>query len=350
MNKVWKLAFYTVILSLLVTACGNSDNARQAEDTHQSPAAGAIEQVEVDRMQEESEVAEESIYPVTYADALGKQVVIEQEPERVISVMHVLYPDVLLSLGIVPVGIASADTQFSTWEAYQSYVEKHEFVDIGEPRNPNIEKILSLQPDLILAAANVHDALYDQLQAIAPVVYFDQRKMQTDRTYAVQEISKALGMQAQGEAVLAQVDEKIKEGRSALANFTAKGETVLFATNYKNGNFGVYGQNIAPTNPGNGLGLTVPDNYPEDITKEISLEGLSVLNPDHLFIFLDKSERGQTIAEEELKAYEDSSVWNSIAAVKNGNVYIVDRSLFAQDAPLATIYGIDQVVDILKDK
>lgn len=345
MKRIWSIAICTIVLSIILTACGSTEKAQTEEDTSLVTESEVTEQEIVENIS-----VNESIYPITYVDALGKQVIIEKEPERIVSVMHVLYPDVLLSLGIVPVGIASADTQFSTWEAYKSYIEQYEFVDIGEPRSPNIEKILSLQPDLILAAANVHDPVYDQLSAIAPVVYFDQRKMQTDRTYAVQEISKALGKESEGEALLAQIDEKITAGREELASFAAKGETVLFTTVYKNGTFGLYGQNIAPTNPENGLGLTVPSNYPEDTTKEMSMEGMSVLNPDHLFIFLDKSEHGQTVAEDELKELEKSAVWKNIPAVKNGNVYIVDRSLFAQDAPLATMYGIDQVVNILKDK
>ncbi len=53
---------------------------------------------------------------------------------------------------------------------------------------------------------------------------------------------------------------------------------------------------------------------------------------------------------EDIQSYEESAVWNNINAVKNKNVYIVDRSLFAQDAPIATMYGIDIVVDLLKDK
>ncbi|MEG0258637.1 MAG: iron-siderophore ABC transporter substrate-binding protein [Lysinibacillus sp.] len=342
MKNIWNIAFCTITLSLALTGCGDAEKTPEKEDT-------LVESESKEKKQDKATV-NESIYPITYVDALGKEVVIEKEPKRVISAMHVLYPDVLLALGIAPIGIASADTQFSTWEVYQSYIEKHEFVDIGEPRNPNIEKILSLQPDLIFAAANVHDSAYDQLSAIAPVIYFDQRKMQLDRTYAIQEISKAIGKGAEGKALLAQIDEKIATGRKELAKFASKGETVLFATAYKNGNFGIYGENIAPTNKENGLGLTIPANYPKDITKEISMEGMSVLNPEHIFIFLDKNKDGQTIAEDGLKELEKSSVWNSIPAVKNGNIYIVDRSLFAQDAPLATMYGIDKVVDILKDK
>lgn len=263
--------------------------------------------------------------------------------------MHVLYPDVLLALDTKPIGIANADTMFNLWEAYQSFVEEQTFTDIGDVRSPSLEKILELKPDLILAASGVHDQLYDQLSAIAPVVYLNQRAMSTDQELAVTEISKVLGKEQQGKALLEEVSKKITDGREALKNFTAKGETVVFTSVNTKEEFWIYGKNIAPTNPEHGLGIKVPQNYPEDMTKEVSMEGMSVLNPDHLFIFLDKS--GITMSEEEfLKSYEESAVWKNINAVKNKNIYIVDRSLFAQDAPIATMYGIDIVVDLLKDK
>lgn len=333
MKKPWIMVLFTLLLSVLLVACNNAE-----------------EKVANQTQKEKEEIKEEpSIYPLTYTDALGKEVIIEKEPKRVISLMHVLYPDVLLALDTKPIGIANADTMFNLWEAYQSFVEEQTFTDIGDVRSPSLEKILELKPDLILAASGVHDQLYDQLSAIAPVVYLNQRAMSTDQELAVTEISKVLGKEQQGKALLEEVSKKITDGREALKNFTAKGETVVFTSvNTKEG-FWIYGKNIAPTNLEHGLGIKVPQNYPEDMTKEVSMEGMSVLNPDHLFIFLDKS--GITMSEEEfLKSYEESAVWKNINAVKNKNIYIVDRSLFAQDAPIATMYGIDIVVDLLKDK
>ena len=73
----------------------------------------------------------------------------------------------------------------------------------------------------------MHDQLYDQLSAIAPVVYLNQRAMSTDQELAVTEISKVLGKEEQGKALLEEVSEKITDGREALKNFTAKGETVV---------------------------------------------------------------------------------------------------------------------------
>jgi iron complex transport system substrate-binding protein len=338
MKKICAYFAFALILSVFLVGCSNSSKEKETE---------SVEETKTSEKNDSKEGAE-SVWPKTYVDALGKEVVLQEEPKRVVSVMHLLYPDVLLSLDIVPVGIADADKQFNKWEAYQPYVEKHDFEDVGETRNPNIEKIIEQEPDLIMASAGVHDQLYDQLSAIAPVVYLDQRSMSFDRELGVTEISSLFGKEAEGEKILEEVNNKIAEGRQELANFVSKGETVVFTSVNPKGNFWLYGQNIAPTNPENGLGLKVPEGYPKDIAKELSMEGMSVLNPDHLFIFLDKS--GYTVAGDALKGFEKNSVWNNINAVKNGNVYIVDRSLFAQDAPIATIYGIDQVVEILKDK
>lgn len=345
MKKSWLYLLLSVVLLVLLAACNNDEESAGADAEDNTPKVENEEKETEEVVEAEVEV---SVYPITYTDALGHEVVIDKKPERVISIMHVLYPDVLLALGIEPVGIADADMQFNLWEAYQPYVEKKKFDDIGNVRSPNMEKILELEPDLIMAAAGVHDQLYDQLAAIAPVVYLNQRAMSFDRELGITEISRMLGKEEAGTALLEEVNKKIADGRDKLASFTAKGESVVFTAATANGGFAVYGQNIAPTNPENGLGLQVPQGYPEDITQEVSMEGMSVLNPDHLFILLDKS--GYTVAEDALKAYENNNVWKNINAVKNGNVYVVDRSLFAQDAPIATMYGVDVVVELLENK
>jgi iron complex transport system substrate-binding protein len=341
MKKILGIIASLSIIAGLMSGCATKPAGNTSNTPSQVPTTTPEITQTIEQEQENNE--EISAFPITYTDALGREVVIEKEPQRIVSLMHVLYPDVLLSLGITPIGVASADTQHNIWEAYKSYTDVTKSEDIGAPRGINFEKVLSLEPDLILAAAGgIHDDLLEQLEAITTVVYIDQRKASTDRAYGVREISKVLGMEAEGEAVLERVNQKIADGREKLKDFAAKGETVVFSSLGDKVSW-LYGKNIAPTNEENGLGLKLPDNYPSDTTASIGVEGMAELNPDHLFILVDKA----TFKESDLSTYTDNSVWNSISAVKNGNVHILDLSAFAQDAPIATEYGVDVVVDIL---
>ena len=41
---------------------------------------------------------------------------------------------------------------------------------VGAETQPNLEEIIALQPDLIIATKSRHEQIYDQLSAIAPTV------------------------------------------------------------------------------------------------------------------------------------------------------------------------------------
>ncbi len=323
MNRVWGLAGIFILLTMFMLGCGASEKNKQEAN---QPAT-----------------KEEQIWPRTYVDALGHEVVLDKQPQKIVTLMHVLFPDILLALGSEPIGVAGADAMFNQWEAYQSYTQGKEIVDIGEYDSPNLEKILELEPDLIIAASEYHADAYNQLKAIAPVVYLGYMETGGDRNLGIREVAKILGKETEGEAVIANLDHKIAEARKKLQDLVGADETVIFCTANSDGNFWLYNKNITPTNQETGLGLKVPEPYPdgEDL---VGLEGMTVLNPDYLFIFVDKSSdtTSETMVKEQLKG----PVWDSINAVKNDRVFIVDRSWFAREAPVATDYGIDAIVDI----
>jgi iron complex transport system substrate-binding protein len=72
-----------------------------------------------------------------------------------------------------------------------------------------------------------------------------------------------------------------------------------------------------------GLGLTAPDGYTNDTEGAMSLEGLSELNPDHIFYMSDTAGDYKAVYDE----LQASSVWTSLNAVKNGNVYPIDHGI-----------------------
>lgn len=331
MNKVFSFAFTIVLIAILLLGCGAKGQNKQADNRESEGNQPA---------------AAEQTWPRTYVDALGHEVVLDKEPQKVVTLMHVLFPDILLALGKEPVGVAGADTMLNQWEAYRAYTKDKRIIDIGDYDTPNLEKLLELEPDLIIAASDYHADAYEQLKAIAPVVYLDYMKIGSDRNSGIREVAKILGKEEQGETVIANLETKIAAARDKLQTLVGENETVIFSTANSDGNFWLYNRNITPTNQEKGLGLKVPETYPEG-EELVGLEGLSVLNPDYLFIFVDKS--ADTSSEEMLKNNTDNAVWNKINAIKNNRVFVVDRSWFAREAPIATDFGIDAILDIFAE-
>lgn len=84
----------------------------------------------------------------------------------------------------------------------------------------NLELILNMQPDLIIAGGqgrpgSLADAAYDQLSAIAPTVFVDTapRSWQDDLAF----MAEAFGRKAEEQAALAAYDQKVADVKAAIA-------------------------------------------------------------------------------------------------------------------------------------
>ena len=95
------------------------------------------------------------------------QVQLDKPPEKVIALDWAL-TETVLSLGINPIGVADV-------QGYQSWVKKPELngsvMDVGSRREPNLELITELKPDVILISQHM-SAMYEKLNAIAPTLVY----------------------------------------------------------------------------------------------------------------------------------------------------------------------------------
>ena len=92
---------------------------------------------------------------------------VKANPERVV-VLDTGELDTVAALGIKPVGMVRADVNTEVVGYLKDAVAGAEIV--GTIQDPNLEKIASLKPDLILGSKLRVADKYDQLNAIAPTV------------------------------------------------------------------------------------------------------------------------------------------------------------------------------------
>ncbi|WP_090572510.1 ABC transporter substrate-binding protein [Paenibacillus sp. OV219] len=76
---------------------------------------------------------------------------------------------------------------------------------------------------------------------------------------------------------------------------------------------------------------------------DISLESLITLNPDHIFLH----SRPTAPTDKALEELSKRPVWNSLKAVKNGHVYVLESSAFTP-GPTGIAYGIEHILQYLK--
>ncbi len=102
----------------------------------------------------------------TVEHAMG-ETEISGQPERVV-VLDTGELDSAMTLGVKPAGAVET----VEGSGYPSYLEgTGEIENVGTIEEPNLEKISSLNPDLILSSKLRHGQIYDQLSQIAPTVF-----------------------------------------------------------------------------------------------------------------------------------------------------------------------------------
>ncbi|THF77086.1 iron-siderophore ABC transporter substrate-binding protein [Cohnella fermenti] len=350
MYRLFRLTLPLLLAALLLAACGDNSANNNANSASESPGAAASEASESasPASSPSDAAASEAVWPLVYTDSQGNEAVLEKQPERIVSVFHAMYPDYLYSLGIYPIGVASSDALLSQWDAYESFVTEHSVVDIGAPNDPNLEKILELKPDLILGYAGNAEQ-YESLSKIAPTILLDYASINQDWRFGVNEFAKILGKEDQASIVIDRTEQAVKDAAAKLADFRSKNETVMFISAVDKTIWPYTVEQLQTIySSESGLGLKAPEGYEKvtDRSTALALEALVEYNPDHLFLMTDY---GDDATQQWLDGLKNDKVWSSISAVKNGNLYMTDRSIFAFNAPIATQYGVNLVAGRLTD-
>lgn len=124
------------------------------------------------------------------------------------------YEEILHELGVKPVGIVEIGKSAapSTLEG-----ELDGITSVGQAKQPNLEVIQSLEPDLILASPTRHEAIMPQLSEIADTQSFSDASY-TDVLDAMDQIAQKIGGDAPAKAQEARerIDAKIATAREAV--------------------------------------------------------------------------------------------------------------------------------------
>ena len=331
--KLKKLCSAVVACAVLMTGCsGTATEENKGGDTAQN-TSGA--------------------YPITIKHAYG-ETVIESDPKNVATISWGNH-DVPLALGTVPVGVSKANYGKSDENGLLPWTaEKYKELGVEKPvvyddiDGLDFEAISDSNPDVILAAySGITQEEYDLLSQIAPVVAYPKNAWQTLWREQITMDSTAMGKQAEGEALVKELDELIKEKTANDTNL--KGKTAVFC--YFNpadlGKFYIY----LPTDPRAAYLTDLGLSFPESISKlgadsfsiEVSAENIDVLKDADILVAYGNDDL--------LKALQSDALLGTVPAVKNGAVALIEDGsvLSASCTPsaLSIPATIDEYLEIL---
>lgn len=227
--------------------------------------------------------------------------------------------DSILALGVTPVGAVRS------WagEPYYEYIEAElvKVPTVGDELQPNLERIVSLQPDLIIGSKVRQQQVYEQLSAIAPTVFSETIGATWKENLEL--YAEALNREAEAEAVLAKWDQRIADFRRKMGDRLAQDVSLV---RFLPDGVRIYHKDSFPGQVLDDVGLNRPSTQDkDDFADEISIEQIAAVEGDILFYFTfasgDRSETDKAIGIEQ--RWLNHPLWQKLEVVQNGKAHAV---------------------------
>jgi iron complex transport system substrate-binding protein len=241
---------------------------------------------------------------------------VPENPQRVV-VMDTGELDSALTLGVKPVGAVEA----VQGEGFPSYLENTEGIEkVGTITEPNLEKIASLNPDLILSSKLRHEDIYDQLSQIAPTVFTKTTGVVWKENFEVH--AKALGKQQKAKEVKENYQSRLQEFQQAMGENPWPTVSIV---RFIAGDTRIYQKEsfIGTVLEDAGLPRPEPQDVEDFALMEVSKEAIPKMDGDVIFTTVFGNEE-ETAAQE----ITSDQLWQQLDAVQNERVYRVSDDLW----------------------
>ncbi|MBO1198027.1 ABC transporter substrate-binding protein [Staphylococcus simiae] len=313
-----------VMVLLLTAACGNNSDSSKKADNKDSKDGIEIKHVSGTTM-------------------------VPKDPKRIVALEY-SFVDALVALGVKPIGIADDNIKDRMIKPLREKVGN--YTSVGMRKQPSLEKIAELKPDLIIADSNRTKGQYKELSKIAPTIVlrsFDGDYNQNLESFKI--IAKALGKEKLGEERLAEhkkIMEKYKKEIKFDKNIDFLAAVVSPSGLLAHPNDSYLGQLLSDLGMKNALNDKVTkglSKYLKGPYVQLDTERLAEINPGRMFIMTDNT----ASTEPAFKKIKGNPVWKKLDAVKENRVYVVSRDLWSRARGLISSEEVaKQLVEISK--
>lgn len=322
MKKRMRFLVSIALFAGLLAGCAGTAEKNSSTDTLAAPDASTLE-------------ADDTPATKIYTDKAGREVEVPVNPLRIVTVNMTSES---VALGVTPVG--AADNFMTGLEDSQ----KAEIESVGTIGSLNLEKILELEPELIITPINVTDEeTIESLSKIAPTVVgpFFGDAFENLRT-----IGELLGKSEEAEAWISEYEKKAETTTEKLSDVIKEGSTAMVLQLYSKEVTYIYPASTWPT-VYTVLGLKLPDAAElGELTTgaQLSLEKLTEYDPDYIILTSGDDESMPELKQE----LTNNSVWKTLSAVKSNQVYTMGSRLSAGDV-LTLDWALDEIVRAVEE-
>lgn len=319
MKRIIALLTALLMVTVIFAGCGSSVQGTKADttDTASAPAAAStVQQEQSAQAKEPQSTLETTAFPLKVKDAKNVEMTIEKKPEKIVSLT--LGTDEML-FSLVDRSRIVGITNLSTDPGLSNIVDAAKDFPV-KLNNTDVEKIISLQPDLIFMADWNDEKIVKQLRDAKFNVYVYKTPSGVDeQKKTIMEIARLVGDDKKGQELTAWMDSKLKAVEDKVKTIgddkklTAMCLDSFYYTYGKNTTFDDIAARAGLINLGVKAGITGW----QQITKEKIVE----MNPDVIFLpawsyqgfdakkFADDFKKDKSLA--------------GVKAVKNNRVYMI---------------------------
>ena len=333
------LILISIIMAIVLVGCGDTSTTTTESGSDSNPEAESAEDATTT-----TESASDSSETITVegldANREATQVEVPSNPQRVV-VIDMAALDTLDALGVgsTVVGLPK-NTQVDYLE---SYTTNDALENVGSLKEPDLEAIMSLSPDLIIMGGRAQD-FYGDLSKIAPTLFLSndyEVGVLESATKNIHTLASIFGKEAEAKALTDSYQERLETLKPKAEGLTAVMGIVT------NGGFNTLGDGSRGSFITKSVGF---ENLAADVDSthgnESSLELLVELDPDYLFII----DRDSAIAAEGAKLAEeilDNELVHKTRAYQDGHIiylnpaawYLTEGGATAMDKILSDVEG-----------
>ena len=266
-------------------------------------------------------------FPLTITDSSGRNVTILKQPEIIVSLAP-SNTEILFALGLGDKVIAVSE--------YCNYPsEAQNKIKIGGFSTVNIEKVVDLEPHLVLATCGVQEAVVEELERLGLTVIALDAKNIEDVIKNIRLAGKATGQLEIAEELTKKLEQRIKAVTDKTKDLPDNQKPRIFHESWNDP--------LMTAGPGTFIHhlihLAGGVNIASDATKKYPVYNLEILierNPEVIIISLGHG--SSTTSVEEVK---ERQRWQIIDAVKNNRVYGINADIISRTGP--------RIVDALEE-
>jgi len=277
---------------------------------------------------EEKQSVTSTTYPLEFTDAYDRKVTLDKKPEKILSLSPNM-TETIVSLGSLDKLVGRTD--YCDYPSNVSSIES-----VGSMTEPNIEKIVELKPDVVLASKLTKKEVVDKVEQLGVKIVVISEQESFDGVYTliqkvgqvIDENQSANNITSEMKSKVSEIETKVKNAKTTpkvyyvvsygqYGDYTATGETFISQAIEKSG-----GKNIAKDTTG----------------WKYSLESIVENDPDIVICPTNPSKIKSDFIT--INGYKD------LNAVKKGQVFEIDNSKLDRQGPRLA-EGLEELTKII---